>query len=154
MAQGMAQTMRFEDFVVGQEWTTSGRTVTEADIVGFAGLSGDFNALHVDSEYARSTPFGERIAHGLLGLAMATGLASRAGFMEGSVEAFLSLEWKFRAPIRIGDTIRAALRVAGTRPMGDTGGLVMLDVTVLNQRNETVQRGQWTVLVKRRPPQG
>ncbi|MGB9592868.1 MAG: MaoC/PaaZ C-terminal domain-containing protein [Anaerolineae bacterium] len=154
MTQGTEQRMWFEDFATGQEWTTSGRTVTEADIVAFAGLSGDFNPLHVDAEYARGTPFGERIAHGLLGLAMATGLASRASFMEGSVEAFLSLEWKFRAPVRIGDTIHAVLRVAGTRPMGDSGGLVMLDVSVVNQRGETAQRGQWTILVKRRPAVG
>ncbi len=151
MAEGMLREMWFEDFEVGQELATAGRTVTEADIVAFAGLSGDFNPLHVDAEYARGTPFGERIAHGILGLAMATGLAWQTGFMTGSVEAFLSLEWKFRGPVRIGDTIRARLRVAGTRPMGDSAGLVMLDVALLNQRDETVQRGQWTILVKRRP---
>ncbi len=151
MADRESRELWFEDFEVGQELATAGRTVTEADIVAFAGLSGDFNPLHVDAEYARGTPFGERIAHGILGLAMATGLAWQTGFMAGSVEAFLSLEWKFRAPVRIGDTIRATLRVAGTRPMGDAAGLVMLDVSLVNQRGETVQRGQWTILVKRRP---
>lgn len=151
MADWESRELWFEDFEAGQELATAGRTVTEADIVAFAGLSGDFNPLHVDAEYARGTPFGERIAHGILGLAMATGLAWQTGVMAGSVEAFLSLEWKFRAPVRIGDTVRAVLRVSGTRPMGDAGGLVMLEVSVLNQRGETVQRGQWTILVKRRP---
>lgn len=151
MADRESRELWFEDFEAGQELATAGRTVTEADIVAFAGLSGDFNPLHVDAEYARGTPFGERIAHGVLGLAMATGLAWQTGFMAASVEAFLSLEWKFRAPVRIGDTVHAVLRVSGTRPMGDAGGLVMLEVSVLNQRGETVQRGQWTILVKRRP---
>ena len=102
----------FEEFNVGDTVTSAGRTITEADIVSFAALSGDWNAIHVDAEFARSQMFGERIAHGLLGLSIASGLAVRLGFIEDTVIAFMGLDWKFRAPIKIGDTIhmRAADR--------------------------------------------
>jgi len=150
MSMDTTKDMYFEDFEPGLEITTAGRTVTEADIVGFAGLSGDHHPLHVDAEYARTTLFGERVAHGLLGLSIATGLSARMGFMERTIEAFMGLEWKFRGPIKIGDTIRATLQVAQTKAMGDAGGVVVFNVAVRNQRGETVQRGQWTVLIKRR----
>ena len=150
MVQSTGGSKYFEDFEVGQEVATSGRTVTETDVVMFAGLSGDHNPLHVDAEYARATPFGERIAHGVLGLAIATGLAERTGLMATTVEAFLGLDWKFRAPIKIGDTIGATLQVTQVRAMGEASGLVVFNVAIHNQRGETVQRGQWTVLVKRR----
>ena len=153
MVQNAGNSKYFEDFEVGQEVTTSGRTVTETDVVMFAGVSGDHNPLHVDAEYARATPFGERIAHGVLGLAIATGLAERTGLMAATVEAFLGLDWKFRAPIKIGDTIHATLQVTQVRAMGDAGGVVVFNVAIHNQRGETVQRGQWTVLVKRRTQQ-
>jgi 3-hydroxybutyryl-CoA dehydratase len=143
--------MYFEEFELGMEAVSPGRTVTEADIGLFAGLSGDYNPLHCDAEYAAKSVFGERIAHGLLGLSIASGLSSRLGFMEGTVEAFLGLEWKFRAPIKIGDTIHVVAKVAQTRPMGAQGGIVVFDVQVRNQRDEVTQRGQWTVLVKGKP---
>ena len=129
-----------------------GRTLTETDVVQFAGLSGDYNQLHTDAEFAGATPYGERIAHGLLGLSMATGLASRSGFIEGTAQAFTGLEWKFRAPIKIGDTIRGRFAVTKKRGVpGSGGGFVMFDVEILNQRDEVVQRGSWTVLVKSAP---
>jgi 3-hydroxybutyryl-CoA dehydratase len=139
----------FEDFAVGQRVVSQGRTITEADIVAFAGLTGDWNPLHTDAEHARGTLFGERIAHGLLILSVASGLASRLGFMEGTVEAFLGLEWKFRAPVKIGDTVHLEAQVAGVRAMPRLGGgIVTFDVKVINQRNETVEKGTWEVLVK------
>ncbi len=143
----------FEEFTVGDEVTSVGRTITEADIVAFAALSGDWNQIHTDAEYARSTPFGERIAHGLLGLAVASGLAVRLGFMEDTVIAFMKIgEWQFRAPIRIGDTIRVRATVQETRPMRRLGGgYVTFKVAILNQRDEVVQRGTWTILVKFKP---
>lgn len=101
----------FEEFEIGDEVETAARTVTETDVMLFAGLSGDYNQLHTDAEFARGTLFGERIAHGLLGLSIASGLASRLGFVEGTAEAFTGLEWKFRGPIKIGDTIRVRLKV-------------------------------------------
>jgi len=139
----------FEEFAVGDTCESPGRTVTEADVVAFAGLSGDYNQLHTDAEFAKGTLFGGRIAHGLLGLSIASGLASRLGFIEGTAQAFTGLEWKFRGPIMIGDTIRARFEVSSTRPMARLGGgFVTLSVSVLNQRDEVVQKGAWTVLMR------
>lgn len=142
----------FEEFAVGDEVTSPGRTVTEADIVAFAALTGDYNPLHCDAEYAKGTIFGERIAHGLLGLSIAQGQVERLGFIAGTVEAFLGLEWKFRGPIKIGDTIHVEAQVARKKEMRRLGGgLIVLDVAVVNQRDETVQKGQWTALIKSKP---
>ncbi len=142
----------FEEFEIGDQVVTQGRTITEADIVAFAGVSGDFNPLHMDAEATREGTFGERIAHGLLVLSAASGLAWQLGAMAGTVEAFLSLEWKFRAPVKIGDTIHVEAKVAQRKAMPSAGGgLVTLNVVVKNQRDETVQKGQWTVMVKSRP---
>ena len=150
--EGLARGRYFEDFKVGEEVSGPGRTVTEADVVAFAGVSGDYNQIHTDAEYARSTPFGARIAHGLLGLSMATGLGTRSGLGEGTVIAFMGLEWKFKAPILVGDTVslRVGVRKKRRAPsMG--GGIVVLDVSLLNQRGETVQEGTWKMLIRSRP---
>lgn len=142
----------FEEFEIGDAVETAARTITETDVVLFAGLSGDYNQLHTDAEFARGTLFGERIAHGLLGLSVVSGLASRLGFVEGTAQAFMALEWKFRRPIKIGDTIRARLEARQKKEMSRLGGgFVVFDVVVLNQRDEAVQKGAWTVLVKSAP---
>jgi acyl dehydratase len=142
----------FEEFEVGDRVESPGRTITEADVATFAGLSGDYNQLHTDVEFCRDTLYGERIAHGLLGLSIASGLAARLGFVEGTAQAFTGLDWKFRGPIRIGDTIRGRFEVAKKRKMSSLGGgFVIFSVTVLNQRDETVQKGTWTLLVKSAP---
>ena len=142
----------FEEMAEGLELTSPARTVTETDIVLFAGLSGDYNQIHTDVEFARNTPFGQRIAHGLLGLSIASGLASRMGLIEGTAIAFMGLEWKFKAPILIGDTISLRAQVLRKREMRRLGGgIVVLGLKVLNQRGETTQEGEWTVLIKSRP---
>ncbi len=142
----------YDELELGATVETAARTVTESDIVTFAGLSGDYNPLHTDAVYAAGTPFGARVAHGLLGLSIATGLANRLGFLEGTVEAFIGLEWKFRAPIFIGDTIHARITIKDKREMsGYEGGLVTLDVALLNQEGKRVQKGRWTLLVRARP---
>lgn len=142
----------FEDFAEGQRFRTAGRTIGEADIVRFAGLSGDFNPIHVNASYAATTMFGQRIAHGLLVLSVASGLATGLGFMGEKVEAFMGLEWKFRAPVLIGDTIHVEIAVASTRPMRRLGGgLVGFDVQVVKQDGTTVQKGNWQLLFKSRP---
>jgi 3-hydroxybutyryl-CoA dehydratase len=142
----------FEEMDVGLEMVSPGRTVTETDVVLFSGLSGDYNQLHTDAEYARSTRFGQRIAHGLLGLSMASGLVSRLGFIEGTAIAFMGLEWKFKAAVLIGDTISMTVRVLRKREMRRLGGgVVVAGITLQNQRGETVQEGEWTVLVRSRP---
>ena len=142
----------FEEFEIGDEVETAARTITETDVVLFAGLSGDYTQLHTDAEFAKETMFGERVAHGLLGLSVASGLTARLGFIEGTAQAFTGLEWKFRGPIKIGDTIRVRARVRKKKEMPRLGGgFVVLGVTILNQRDETVQKGTWTVLIKGAP---
>jgi acyl dehydratase len=153
----MAETTRppgryFEEFEIGDEAESVGRTITETDVVLFAGLSGDYNPLHTDAEFAKGTMYGERIAHGLLGVAVATGLAARMAIVEGTAQAFTGLEWKFRGPIMIGDTIHLRVKVRRKKQMARLGGgFITFDVTILNQRDETVQKGTWTVLVKSAP---
>jgi 3-hydroxybutyryl-CoA dehydratase len=142
----------FEEFGVGESIETPARTITETDVVAFAGLSGDYNPLHTDAEFAKETMFGERIAHGLLGLSIVSGLAWRTGFMEGTADALISVETKFRNAVKFGDTIRAKFEVKQKKEMKRMGGgFVTLNVIVLNQRDETVQKGEWTVLIRSAP---
>jgi 3-hydroxybutyryl-CoA dehydratase len=142
----------FEEFTAGQQVVTAGRTVTEGDLVRFAGLSGDFNQIHTDAAYAAEGMFGERIAHGLLVLSIASGLAVQTGIIEGTVLAFRALEWKFSRPVMIGDTIHAEIDVVETKALPRLGGgNVRMKVSVLNQRGETVHRGHWDMLVQSRP---
>jgi 3-hydroxybutyryl-CoA dehydratase len=144
----------FEDYVEGATFQTRGRTITEADIVAFAGLSYDTNPLHTDAEYAKATPFGQRIAHGALGFSAATGLAWQLGFLEGTVVAFTETEWKFRAPIYIGDTVRLTLVVSKLRASKAVGGgFVTVSAKLINQRGEVTQKGDWTYIVRSRPDQ-
>lgn len=139
----------FEGLEIGQTVETPARTVTEADVVLFAGLSGDYNPLHTDAEYAKTTIFGERIAHGILGLAIASGLAWRTGLLEGTAEALTTIEWKFRAPIRIGDTVRLRIEVKHKKEAPRLGGgFVTFAATLLNQRDQVVQKGTWTLLIR------
>lgn len=156
----MAETIKklkglyFEEFEVGQELETRGRTITESDIVGFAGLSGDFNPMHTDAAYAAGTQFGQRVAHGLLGLSIASGLSYQMGFLEGTVLAFTGLEWKFREPILIGDTVRVQVKITKLRAMQAAGGgFVTFDVKVVNQNDKVTQKGEWTILVASQPAQ-
>lgn len=142
----------FEEFAVGDSITTAARTITETDIVNFAALSGDWNPIHVDAEFAKQGMFGERIAHGLLGLSIGVGLAVQMGFITETVIAFMGLEWKFRAVIKIGDTIHVRADVAEMKAVPRLGGgIVTFNVEVLNQRGEATQKGTWTMLMKMRP---
>jgi 3-hydroxybutyryl-CoA dehydratase len=142
----------FEEFEVGEALETPARTITETDVVIFAGLSGDYNPLHTDAEFAKETMFGERIAHGMLGLSIVSGLAWRTGFMEGTADALISVETKFRNPVKFGDTIRAKFEVRQKKEMKRLGGgFVTFNVVVLNQRDETIQKGDWTVLIRSAP---
>lgn len=141
-----------EEFEVDQSITSVGRTVTEADVVAFAALSGDWNAIHTDAEFAAQHPFGQRVAHGLLCMSIASGLAMRLGFLEETALAFREIgDWKFSLPVYIGDTIHVRATVTETKPMRRLGGgLVNLKVEILNQDDKVVQRGTWGVLVKSR----
>jgi 3-hydroxybutyryl-CoA dehydratase len=139
----------YEEFQTGDSVESVGRTVTESDVVAFAALSGDWNLIHSDAEYSKSQLFGQRVAHGLLVLSIASGLAVRLGFMEDTIMAFRGLEWKFAAPVFIGDTIRLRVTVESTKPMARLGGgLVTFKMEVLNQHNAVVNRGVWELLCK------
>jgi 3-hydroxybutyryl-CoA dehydratase len=142
----------FEEFEVGQSIASVGRTITETDIVNFAALSGDWTQIHTDAEFAAQHPFGQRVAHGLLLVSIASGLAARMGFIEGTALALREIgEWKFSLPVFIGDTIHMRATVIETKPMRRLGGgLVTLKVEILNQKDAVVQRGTWGVLVKSR----
>jgi 3-hydroxybutyryl-CoA dehydratase len=145
--------MYFDEFHIGIKIVTVGRTVTESDIVDFAGLSGDFNQIHTDAEYSKKSLAGQRVAHGLLVLSIASGLAVQTGMMEGTVIYFREItEWKFIKPVFIGDTIHAVIEVKETKEMRRIGaGSVTMELEVINQRGEIVHRGQWNVLVALRP---
>lgn len=143
----------FEEFEVGQQIQTGGRTVTEADIVNFAGVSGDFNAIHTDRDFARDTPYGERISHGLLVLSIISGLAVQTGFMEGTILAWREiLDWKFSRHVRIGDTVHGVIEVEELKPISRLGGgSVLLKIQVFNQEDTLVMQGRWSVLVLSKP---
>lgn len=143
----------FEDLEVGKEFTTASRTVTEADMVIYSGLSGDYNPLHTDEEYCKKTPYGTRIAHGPLVFAMAMGLVNRLGLTDGTSLGFLSVEnWRFLAPVKIGDTITIRLKILEKRLSSKGGrGILKRAVTVLNQRGEAVQEGTMVTMVMARP---
>jgi 3-hydroxybutyryl-CoA dehydratase len=139
----------FEEFTVGDVIVSAGRTITEADVVNFAGLTGDYNQIHTDAEYAAREMFGRRIAHGLLVLSISVGLAVQTGLIEGTVLAFRELEWKFSRPVMLGDTIHVSLEVTEVKPLPRLGGgNVLLKTTVFNQHQEAVHRGSWAMLVK------
>ena len=145
--------MYFEEFEVGQKMLSPGRTITESDVVGFAGLSGDFNRIHTDAAYAENSPFGARVAHGLLGLSIASGLALRTGVLEGTVMAFREINsWKFTKPVYLGDTIHVEMEIITTKAMKRVGGgKVELQFDVQNQDGITVMKGVWSVLVMSAP---
>lgn len=146
------QGLYFEEFEEGLEIETQGRTITEADVVNFAGLSGDFNPMHTDAVYGAETHFGQRVSHGLLCLSIASGLAYQMGFLDGTVLAFTSLDWKFRAPVFIGETIHVKITVTRRREMKAAGGgFVFFDVQVVNQDDKVTQKGEWNILVASKP---
>ena len=139
----------FEDFSPGQRFESAGRTITEADLTFFAMLSGDWHPMHVDAEFARTTRFGERVVHGTFGIALATGMMHALGIFERSAIAMLDLrEWRFEAPLRVGDTLRLSLSIIETAP-GRSGnsGRVRRGFELFNQNNTVVQRGESDALV-------
>jgi acyl dehydratase len=141
----------FEDFEIGREYVTRSRTITEADVVAFAGLSGDFNPLHTDEEFAKKTMFGTRIAHGLLGLSIASGLINQMGIAEGTVMAFLGMSWNFKGALKFGDTITVRQRVTDRRETSKQDrGILRMAISVTNQHGEVVQDGEHTLMIKRR----
>ena len=142
----------YEEFEVGEKFTSPARTVTETDIVLFAGLSGDYNPLHTDSEFCKDTIFGEKIAHGLLGLSILTGLSTRLGIFDGTAIAFLGInDWKFKKPVFANDTIHFEMEVIEKRETSKLDrGIIFRKFELYNQRNEIIQSGILPIMIKRR----
>lgn len=143
----------FEEFRVGQKVVTEKRTVMEEDIMTFARVSGDDNRIHTDPEFSKTTIFGRQVAHGLLGLAIASGLAWQTGILDGTVIAFREVkEWKFIKPVFIGDSIYVELETIETKALPRIGGgSVTITLEVKNQNEEICHRGMWTVLMMSKP---
>jgi acyl dehydratase len=141
----------FSEFEVGQEFTSMGRTITEADVVSFAGISGDFNPLHTDQSFAEKTPFGQRIAHGMLSASISTGLGQTLGIFEGTTLALMSQVFTYKAPVFFGDTIRLRLTVDSVKASSKGGkGTVVFSSDILKQDDTVVVAGSWTVLFRDR----
>jgi acyl dehydratase len=150
---GFQRGMYFEEFEIGQELKTPARTITETDIVNFAGVSGDFTSIHTDAVYTETTQLGQRVAHGLLIISVVTGLAARSGFLEGTALALREItDWKFSSPVFIGDTIHAKFIVEEKKPFPRLGGgAVILSVRVVNQEEKVVMRGKFNLLMLSQP---
>ena len=150
----MNELKHFEDFRVGDKLVTRGRTVTEADIVNFASFTGDFHPLHTDAEFAKTTPFGERIAHGMLTLSLATGLWSPEYTVQWAFVAFFGIEGiRFTAPVKIGDTLHVEFEVTEKQDRNERNGIVDFRQSVINQRGETVSVGIFKLVIAKRQTQ-
>ena len=142
--------LTFDQFNLGDTFASQARTVTEADVVNFAGLSGDFNPLHTDEEFGRATPFGGRIAHGMLVAAMATGMANWTGVFEGTTIALMEQVIQYRGAVKFGDTVHLELRVAEKKETSKPDrGVVVFETQVCNQDDKAVIEGKWTLMMKR-----
>jgi acyl dehydratase len=140
----------FDQFELDEVIPTARRTITEADIVNFAGLAGDFNPLHTDEEFAKETPFRTRIAHGMLVASVATGLANQLGVFEGTTIALMEQVIRYRGAVLPGDTIHLELRVADKKESSKPDrGVITFETTVKNQRDDVVIGGQWVLLMRR-----
>ena len=140
-----------EDFEIGREYISPARTVTEADVVNFAGISGDFNPLHMDEEYARKGPFGKRIAHGALGFIISTGLSNQMGIYEGTTIAFLECTVKYPAPLCIGDTVHAVVTPTEARHSSKPGkGILKQSLRLVNQNGTTVMESDQVLMMQSR----
>lgn len=145
----------FDEFSMGDRFVTPRRTITEADIVAFAGLTGDWNPVHSDEVFAAASGFAGRIAHGPMMIGMAFGLAARLDLVDGTVIALLSVAWNFHAPVRPGDTVHAAFDVVEAKPSSKPDrGIVTFAIEIVDQRGTVAQTGRAALLLRReRPPE-
>ncbi len=145
----MARGKYFSEFEVGEEFKSVRRTITETDVVMFAGLSGDYNPLHTDKVFAEKTPFGQRIAHGMLVTSISTGLGNSLGIFEGTTIALLQQTFKFTGPTFFGDTIHLVLRVDQVKPSSKGGkGIVFFTSEIIKQDGSIVNQGEWRVMFR------
>ena len=144
------QGLTYDEFEVGGRFISQARTVTETDVINFAGLSGDFNPLHTDAEFGKKTPFGERIAHGMLVAAIATGMANWTGIFEGTTIALMEQVIRYKGVVKFGDTVHLELCVQDKKPTSkDDRGIVWFETQMLNQRGEVAIDGVWTLMMSR-----
>jgi len=143
-----------DELIEGEEYVTPSRTLTETDVVMFAGMTGDYNELHTSEAYMKRTPFGRRLVHGLLALSISHGLLFRTGILEGTAIALLGVDgWQFKVPLFFGDTIRVKVKVAEARPSRSKPdrGVLKLYMEIVNQDDQVVQSGTKTLMMKRKP---
>ncbi len=152
---GAGAGLYYEDLAPGTAYVSRVRVLTRADVREFADLSGDRNPIHLDDDAARAAGFEAAVAHGVLGLAVASGLASELEITRGTLIALTGISWRFRAPVHADDRVVLHLSVASrratTRP---DRGLVTLAAELRNQDGVVVQEGEFVELVRRRPPAG
>jgi acyl dehydratase len=142
----------FDEVEIGQKFVTRGRTITEADLVQFAALTGDYNPMHTNAEYMKTHPMGQRVAHGMLTLSYAVGQIYQLGFMERTVTAFRGLEMKFSLPVFIGDTIHVEVIITEKKEMRRVGnGQITAEIKIINQDGKTVQSGTMDLLLAMKP---
>ena len=143
----------FEEFEVGDTFVTPRRTITETDLVQFAGMSGDFNPIHTDHVYAADSPYGKPVVYGLLIVSIVTGLTARLGVFDGTIIAMLGIDsWRFVGPVFVGDTISVRMAIADKRETARSDrGILVRNYEVLNQRDEVVQTGSMTLMIRREP---
>jgi acyl dehydratase len=141
-----------DDYVVGEEYTSPGRTITETDVVMFAAMTGDYNEIHTSVEFTKTNNFGQRVVHGLLCLSISHGLLFRLGLLESTAVAFVAIdEWRFKAPVFIGDTIVAKFKVLETIPSSKnpSRGVLKLLVQIVKQDGTIAQEGVKAIIMKR-----
>lgn len=143
----------YEELEVGDEFMTPARTITEADILMYAALTGDYNPVHTDAEWCKENNiYKQRIGHGLMGLAYVDGLIFRLGLFDGTGLATLNWNWDFKGPILIGDTLRATTKITMKRETKKAErGIINEHVTLMNQRGEVIGKGDHLNMIRRLP---
>lgn len=140
----------FEEFEIGAKYRSQGRTISESDVNTFAGLSGDFNPLHTDAEFAQTTIFGERIAHGMLTVAISTGMSNWTGIFAGTTIALLEQNIKYTGAVKFGDTVHLEMEVTEKKETSKPDrGVVKISARMLNQKDDVVVDMLWTLMMKR-----
>lgn len=148
----MATGLYFEEFEIGAKYVSQGRTVTEGDVVAFAGLSGDYNPLHTDARFAATTPFGERIAHGMLTVAMSTGMSNWTGIFAGTTIALVEQNIKYTGAVKFGDTVHLEMEVTEKKETSKSDrGIINIAAKMLNDAEQVVVDMKWTLMMKRKP---
>ena len=150
MSEYQFRGLYLEDFEIGKEYLSPARTVTEADVVNFAGLSGDFNPLHTDEEFARNgSMFGRRIAHGMLGAVIMTGLSNQMGMFAGTTIAFLELSIRYPAPLEIGATVHLEMTPTDIHHSSKPGrGVLTMDANLVDQTGTVTTQCVWKLMMK------